>query len=749
MADRFARVAVPVPLGRAFTYAIPASLEPKVIVGARVLCEFGRRKLLGVVLEAGAFEPELPAEKIKPLSAVVDDEPALPGELVAFLVELARYYLAPIGEVLRLALPAVERAAAERLEQQGLLEGSELDTVGRLIQRARAVPGVPEPKDLRGQAIEILQALRRTEALAVADLEKTWKNARSAVRRLERAGLVTIERVSAVVDPFTAAAAEPEPAPDLTAAQAEAVGAIVSRLDGRQPGHVLLYGVTASGKTEVYIEAARHAVASGGSALVLVPEIALTPQLVRRFRSRLGEGIAVLHSGLGDVERYAMWKRLRSGELKVAVGARSALFAPVENLRLVCVDEEHDPSFKQEEGVRYNARDMALLRAHRAGAVCVLGSATPSLASMALVQADKLTCLRLPERARKAAVLPVVETVDLRRVGPGPTGDRLLTLPLVRAIEETLAAKQQAILFLNRRGFAPSLICEACGKICECPNCSVSLTLHRAHGERLRCHYCDYQVTPTRCPSCKAQRFAEEGAGTERIEAALAAAFSTARVARLDRDVAGGAKSERILERVRSGEVDILIGTQMVTKGHDLPSVTLVGVLNADAALSMPDFRAAERTFHLLVQVAGRAGRGDQPGRVIIQTRDPDALPVRMAVRHDVDGFLQSEMRARRELDYPPFSRMALVKLDAAEEGRARAEAERLCALARRHAGPSVVIRGPAAAPIARLRNRYRFHFMLRSPDRAALRQSLLAVARAEAHRQVRVAIDVDPLSML
>jgi primosomal protein N' (replication factor Y) len=602
----------------------------------------------------------------------------------------------------------------------------------------------------KGQAAEVLEHLRAAGPTAVAELTARWKSARAAVKRLADKGFVALEQKEASVDPFFASPVDRDTPPEPNAAQANAVAVIEAALSEHRRSAFLLQGVTGSGKTEVYLRTVQRALELAGGAIVLVPEIALTPQLVGRFRARLGDRIAVLHSGLTDLERHAMWKSLRSGEVQVVVGARSALFAPVANLALICVDEEHDGSFKQEEGVRYNARDMALLRAYRAGAVCVLGSATPSLSSEALVQGGRLERLRLPERATAQVALPEVEIVDLRRVGAGPSGHRLLSLPLHRALERVLEAKEQAILFLNRRGFAPSLICEGCGHVMSCPNCAVALTLHRSHGERLRCHYCDYAIPrPELCPDCKSARLSDEGAGTERIESSLAGIFPEARVARLDRDVAAGAKSERVLDRMRRREIDILVGTQMVTKGHDLPNVTLVGVLNADAALSLPDFRAAERTFHLLVQVAGRAGRGDSPGRVMIQTWQPEHAAVVLAARHDVDAFVAREMRDREELSYPPFSRIALVRVDAVEEGVARSEAQRLAEVARRAAPPGVDILGPAAAPLARLRNRYRFRFLVRSKERAPLRKTLLAVARANVDRRARFGIDVDPVSML
>jgi primosomal protein N' (replication factor Y) len=752
---RYARVALPVPLGQTFTYLLPAALG--VDRGWRVLVELGRRKVLGVVVGVSEEPPaDVPVAKLKPIVAPVGSEPVLELELLDFLLELARYYLAPVGEVLRLALPTLERSLAERLEEAA---GKKLDAVGKLVQVVSLAPAAADPpaEALRGQAAAILEHLRSHGDTALSELGRTFGNARSAVKKLSGLGLVAVERRPAEVDPFFAEPAQRDTPPPLNDAQRRAVERIGAALE-HAPRAFLLDGVTASGKTEVYLHAAQRCLELGGGAILLVPEIALTPQLVARFRARLGDSIAVLHSGLTETARLAMWRALRTGQLRVVIGARSALFAPVRDLRLLCVDEEHDGSFKQEEGVRYNARDMALLRAHRAGAVCVLGSATPALTSEAAVRAGRLERLELPARARADARLPAVEIVDLRRFGAGPSGNALLSLPLHRALEETLAAGDQAILFLNRRGFAPSLQCEACGVIVECPHCSVALTLHRARGVRLECHYCDYQVgVPDLCPACKGNRLVEEGVGTERIETVLAEQFPSARIARLDRDVASGAKSEAILDRMRRREVDILVGTQMVTKGHDLPQVTLVGVINADAALSLPDFRAAERTFHLLVQVAGRAGRADKAGRVLIQTRQPDHPAVQLAASHDVRGFIAQEMVARQELRYPPYARIALVRLDAVEESRVIREAERLAELARRAIGrsaegqgtPAVEVLGPAPAPLARLRNRYRYRFMLRCQERAALRGPLLALARAPTDRRVRVSIDVDPLGML
>ncbi len=755
-----ADVAVPVPLGRAFSYQVPAALEGRLLAGMRVLCQFGPKKTLGVVLEISDREPTFDKGKLRPIAALVDDEPVLPPELLGFLCELASYYFAPIGEVLRLALPLLERTRIRALEEKGeprlRLKGR---TVGRrevTTVRLRAVsPSVgPRPK-LRGRAIEILDHLATCPETSVPRLEQQWKGARAAVKRLAALGLVELGKREVQASPFFADAVDRDRPPVLTGAQEAATAALRDAIAASEVRSFLLHGVTGSGKTEVYLRAIAACIAAGKGALVLVPEIALTPQLIGRFRARFGDELAVIHSGLGDNERHLMWRRLRSGVVQVAIGARSALFAPVQKLGLIVVDEEHDGSFKQEEGARYHARDMSILRAHRAGAVALLGSATPSLEAEMLCRQGKLTRLELPQRAHAAAVMPRVELVDLTRVGPGPAGHPLISLPLHRAIEQALEAREQTILFLNRRGFAPSVICAACGTIVRCKQCSVALTFHREGRGRLLCHYCDFSCPmPESCSECRRKTLILEGLGTEKLEAAVSETFPDARVARLDRDVASGAKAETVLERVRSGEVDILVGTQMVTKGHDLPRVTLVGVINADAALSMPDYRASERAFQMLVQVAGRAGRSDRPGTVLIQTRDPTHPAIAFAARHDVRGFVERELRDRKELSYPPFARLALLRLDGTEERRTGHAALDLFRAASETAfarSGAVRVVGPAPAPLARLRGRYRFQVLLRARERRTLRACLVALmpTRDRLAGQIRIAIDVDPVQMM
>jgi primosomal protein N' (replication factor Y) len=707
--------------------------------------------MVGVVL--AVREGDAPAGT-KPLARAIDEQPAIPGDLLAFLRDMASYYFSPIGEVVRLALPPIEREAARELEAPTLF-GSPRGLATRRTQWAAPTDQRAEDESrLRGQAAAVLAHLRAVGSQPVVKLEERWGNARAALRRLVELGVVALEeRASPDPSPF-AEPADLDAPHEATPTQAAAIAAITSAIRDAGAKTLLLHGVTGSGKTEVYLRAIAVAREARKGSIMLVPEIALTPQLVARCRARFGDDVAVIHSALSPRERLLTWRRLRGGEVDVAVGARSALFAPVSNLGLVIVDEEHDPSFKQDENVRYHARDMAILRAHRVSGVCVLGSATPSLESEQLVRVGRATKLRLPERAR-AQPMPHVEVVDLRRIGPGPTGDKRISMRLYRAIEDTLAAREQVILFLNRRGFAPSVVCEACGHVAACAACSVALTFHKRAGGTVRCHTCDFEARfSTRCEKCGAEAIALEGVGTEKLEETLAVAFPQAKVARLDRDVASGKNVEPVLARMRARQIDILVGTQMVTKGHDLPNVTLVGVINADAALSMPDFRAAERTFQLLVQVAGRAGRGDAPGRVIVQTWDPDHPAVSLAARHDVDAFLAREMVARRELGYPPFTRAALVRVDGVDERVAREACASLARVARAMGvvrTGSVLVQGPAPAPITRVRNRWRFRLMLRSADRPALRAALAAIdeARGKLPRGIRAAVDVDPVQLL
>jgi primosomal protein N' (replication factor Y) len=582
------------------------------------------------------------------------------------------------------------------------------------------------------------------------ELRAELGDARAVVRSLTSKGLVEFEELEAVRDPFFRAPVARDLPPALNVAQAHALDAITAAIEGRTAGAFLLHGVTGSGKTEVYLRAIDRARNEGLGALLLVPEIALTPQLVARFRARFGDDIAVLHSGLTPRQRDDAWQLLRKGRVQVAIGARSALFAPIAELGLIIVDEEHDPSFKQDEGFRYHARDMALLRGKYANAVCVLGSATPSIESYHRATEGRIRLLSLPERAT-GATLPMVEIVDLKRHRRGPSGHPFLSGPIHAALSECLTSGHQAILFLNRRGFSPSVRCVACGAVASCPACSVALTEHRAQG-LLRCHYCDFQKAfATACAECGAQDYQRLGVGTEQLEQALSESFPQATIARLDRDTASSDGVEPVLDRLRSGEIDVLVGTQMVTKGHDIAGVTLVGVVLADQSLAFPDFRASERTFQLLAQVAGRAGRAEKPGKVILQTFQPEHHAVRLAAQHDYERFFAVEIAERKEVGYPPFARLVSVRVHAGAEADARRATGVLAETARAHVAVregAVQVLGPAPAPISRLRGRYHYRLLLKSADRKLLRQvaARLASRIDKGLPPAHATLDVDPL---
>ncbi len=753
--ETFVEVAVPVPLRRRFTYRLSPGLSDAVRPGSRVAVPFSGRKLPAFVL-GRTGRPPADVKRVHRVAGLLEPEPVFPDELLAFLLSAADYYMHPVGEVLRAAAPALPAGALRRLADEGFLAkgetlpGARVGTRTTLVVRRTASPAEGRLGERQRALLALVEERGEVE---IDELRAHVREPRATVRSLVRRGFVETESREVIADPYFHTPVERDAPPEPNEAQAAAIERIGGAVRERRAEAFLLHGVTGSGKTEVYLRVIAEARRQGRGALLLVPEIALTPQLVARFRARFGDGIAVLHSALTDRERDDAWRALRSGNVTLAIGARSALFAPVPDLGVVVVDEEHDPSFKQEEGFRYHARDMALLRAHRAGAVCVLGSATPSVETYHLAERERITLLELPDRATSQR-LPSVEIVDLTRNKSGPSGHPLISAPLHRSLERCLEAGGQAILFLNRRGFAPSLRCKACGEVLECPACSVALTEHRRAGV-LRCHYCDYATPPGEtCPRCGAPELDRIGLGTEKLEDTLAEVFAPARVARLDRDTASGSGVEAVLDRLRRRETDILVGTQMVTKGHDIPGVTLVGVVLADQSLAFPDFRASERTYQLLSQVAGRSGRGEVPGHVVFQTFQPRHEAVVRAASHDYLGFYRSELRARGELGYVPFARLVAVRVDAGDESKARAAAASLAKVAAEHPAArdrSVRVLGPAPAPIARLRGRWRYRVVLRGPDRRALRAVAAAVAARidEGLAPARASVDIDPVSML
>jgi primosomal protein N' (replication factor Y) len=583
-------------------------------------------------------------------------------------------------------------------------------------------------------------------------VDKLTPPEQAALRALVRAGLCFIDARPAPVAPASEVRTGAIPA--LNEHQQRAFAALCAAMT-KGFATFLLQGITGSGKTEVYLRAIAEVRRQGGGAIVLVPEIALTPQLAARFRARFGDDVAVLHSGLPPRERLAAWRRLKRGEVGIALGPRSAVFAPVRDLGIVVVDEEHDGSFKQDEGVRYNGRDLALVRAQQAGAVVVLGSATPSLESFSNAERGRYQRLLLPTRAAPGAAerpLPSVEIIDLRRhrLAPGA----LLSPPLAEAVEAALGAGEQVILFLNRRGFATVVLCKACGHVIRCTDCDVSMTYHKGR-DRIVCHYCGrVQGLPGRCPGCSEATLEQLGIGTEQVESVVCERFPAARVARLDRDTADRRRVpdqglEGILGRVARREVDILVGTQMVTKGHDFPGVTLVGILQPDQGMHLPDFRAAERTFQLLEQVAGRAGRAERPGRVLVQTYSAQHPAVKALITHDYEGFAREELAHRRVAGFPPFARLVAVRIDGGDGAAVKRLAIEVADKTRQAGGPRVRILGPAEAPIPRLRGRTRWQVWLAAVGRTELYEAARAAAAVPVSGDLSVVVDVDPQSVL
>jgi len=745
-AGGYLQVAVPVPVDGLFTYRLPegASAGP----GCRVQVSFGPRRLVGLVVSGPTATPppELGERKAKAVLRVLDAEPVVGPLALALAGWISDYYMAPPGECYALLLPP-------------RLAGTAPDEIGepktRYEERVRLLP-VPNAAaaDRLGARMEAaLDWLDKASPEPTVDaLRAATGVGRDVLRRLEGRGLVAVDRRAVHRDPFESLAAPPDEAPPLTPAQSRAVERLSDALGGFRG--FLLHGVTGSGKTEVYLAVIRATLARGKGALVLVPEIALTPQLVARFRSRLGDRIAVQHSGLDPEARHEQWRRVAAGELPVVIGARSALFAPVRDLGLIVVDEEHEASFKQDTSPRYHARDLALVRGRLEGAPVVLGSATPSAESWANVERGKLERLTLAERVMNRP-MPGVEVIDLR-TAPFADPERLFSEALLTAIRETVEAREQVILFLNRRGFASFLLCQACGTKLDCTSCSVTYTWHR-HRNRLVCHLCDEsRPRPPACPSCGKDQLVEIGFGTEQVEARLTELLPGARLARMDRDTTRGRALERLLTRFRRGDVDVLIGTQMVAKGHDFPNVTLVGVLLAELGLGFPDFRASERTFQLMTQIAGRAGRADKPGRVLVQTYLPDQYAIRHAVEHDTLAFLGDELPMRAARRFPPATYLALFRLsgkDADHVARGAATLARTLGAAAAPFAGRVRVMPAQPAPIEKVKHRWRFQVLVNADHRGALHHVLSETrptwSEGKLAPGVMVGLDIDPLTFL
>ncbi|HXB54515.1 MAG TPA: primosomal protein N' [Vicinamibacteria bacterium] len=787
MEGRAVNVALPLPLQVAFSYRLPPGL-PTPERGVRVLVPFGSRRVIGVV--TGSAE-EGSERALKDIAQVLDDGPLVASPLLDLAAWVADHYLAPPGECYRLVLPPAGIRASRAVARLARPEAAPGDPVvdalrggplrvsvlahrlgvaseGRLA-RLRAAGIVEVDQDLRAPGFrrvrvavltgagahargaaqqEVLDRLREAGGRArLAELVRDRSSLRGALKRLVLGGAVRMEEESDV------RAAEMLPggagtAPTPTEDQARALEPILEAVSARRFAPFLLHGITGSGKTEVYFRAAERALDQGGGGLILVPEIALTPLLVRAATARFGNTVCVLHSELSAGERHDQWWRVREGGARLVLGARSAVFAPVKDLGLIVVDEEHEAAYKQDESPRYHARDVAVMRATIEGVPVILGSATPSVESHANALRAKYTRLVLPARIGPRG-LPKVQIVDRRQVLKAG-GDPILSPPLREALADRLARREQALLLLNRRGWATSLLCRECGLEAACPNCSVSLVLHEGGGTAL-CHYCGHQGrAPTACGSCRGAYLRLTGYGTERVVEAVRAALPNARVDRLDRDRAGRRGTvARVLAAFEAGETDILVGTQLIAKGHDFPRVTLVGVVDADVGLGLPDFRAAERTFQLLTQVAGRAGRGEVAGEVILQSHMPDHYALGFACAQDYESFFEREMEYRRTMGYPPVQALLNLVVRSREGAAGRGEAEALARSLREGAGTYRVL-GPARAPLARLRREHRFQILLKG-SRRAMREAVqrALVARYGPTRWPGVSVDVDPLSVM
>ena len=752
MAERqkFVLAAVPGPLKDPLVYAVPAALDGQLRSGMRALVPLRKRTVTGVLLE---FVDASPVPDTKPIVALLDEEPILDSHLIRLARWIAQYYLAALGEVISAMLPSSSRRQSQRMV---FLKEPQAPAIGgleeKVLEELRRVKGKTSAKSLavKFAGENFNRILARLEKLGAVRVENHLTGQRPRKHRLVVATKDAPSRIPARFE--------------LTAEQQSALDAIQSRIEKGGFETFLLHGVTGSGKTEVYIRAMECAKKLGRKSLVLIPEISLTPQLLDRLQARFPGRVGVLHSALTAAERWAQWQEIRGGGIDVVVGARSAVFAPIPDLGLIIVDEEHDPSYKQEDGVRYNGRDVAVVRGKLLGCPVILGSATPALESYENCRQHRYRLLEITRRVEERP-MPVVEAIDLRtqfraRESGAEKSDgsdtQLVSARLARALQQNLQDGRQTLIFLNRRGFANFLQCDQCGYVWRCPHCSVTLTLH-LRLKSISCHHCDYRRPTTDiCPECQSPTLAGIGSGTERIEQALKRLAPQARVARMDRDTTGKRGShEELIRRWEKGEIDILVGTQMITKGHDVSGVTLVGALLADLSLNLPDFRAAERTYQLLSQVAGRSGRGEHPGHVMIQTYAPDHYAIRHLARHDYKNFFAAESAFRQDLNYPPFSRLVNLRLDGPKAAAVEKHAQRLAARlrelknAKTEKFATVEILGPATAPIEKLRNRYRWQLLLRGRQSAALLELAKHARELLPARSVRLHIDVDPYSML
>ncbi len=802
--NEFCDVSLPVPMDQAFTYRLPETLRHRAQRGCRLTVPFTGRKLTGVILEV---HDRRPAYALREVLRLVDEQPVLDEGLMRLGAWIASYYCAPLGEVYRGMMPLSGETRKGKVysltdtgrdvARQLILGDAETEPSLQLLRMLESRPmtenylktkfenakrlltalekkGFVEMEDveadrdpLRASSDRLRVELIRfpeggkfpkpeRELLSylelhpgshnLAEVETLVKSASVSARALARKGHVSLRTEPLMRD--TPAAVVPRL---LNEHQQKAFDAISNALETKQFQTFLLQGVTGSGKTEVYLRAIDAALALGRNAMLLVPEIALTPAMAGQFFSRFGDRVAILHSAFNDSERAEQWRRIRAGKAGVVVGTRSGIFAPVQNLGLIIVDEEHDHSYKQAETPRYNGRDVAVMRAHQTGSVVVLGSATPSMETRYNAEKNKYTLIDLPERIEQRP-MPAVELIDMRLEFLETRKQSTFSRRMLEGLHGRIENKEQTMLILNRRGFSSFVACRACGERLQCINCSVTLTFHR-RDRRMLCHYCSYaEKVPATCPKCQSEHLHFLGVGSEKVEDELHREFPEARIARLDRDTAGGKKKfESILSDFREGNYDILVGTQMIAKGHDIPNVTLACIVNADIGLGLPDFRAAERTFQLLTQSAGRAGRGSLPGIVLIQTINPDHYAIRYAAAQDYNGFYEKELQFRRAMRYPPFAALANVLIRHEKQEQALRMSAELGSLLE-PAPEGIKILGPAEAPVQRLHNEFRYQLLIKAAHRKTLNEQLNRLrvhAQSQKWSPTCLVIDVDPLTLL
>ncbi|MDX1952793.1 MAG: primosomal protein N' [Verrucomicrobiota bacterium] len=743
-----ARVALDLSVRKEFDYLVPAELEAEVEVGTRVRVPFGSRELLGTVIEIVTVSPHT---NLRSIVKVAGSKSPLTPAILKLAQWISSYYCCPLEMVIKTALPD-----SVRKEKAGWRE--------RLMIRLNPVAEKLNDLKLTSRQKQLVEALESFGGQAPLQqfLEKT-RSSPATVRKLEDISVVAIGAEISERDPYANETILPTLALKLNSEQQVALSEIRQAMDAGPkaptPRTFLLHGVTGSGKTEVYLQAIAHALNQNKGSIVLVPEISLTPQTVERFKARFSSGpkatlVAVLHSHLSAGERHDEWQKIRQGRARIVIGARSAVFAPVLSLGLIIVDEEHEHSYKQEESPRYHARDVAVMRGAFEKAVTILGSATPSMESYFNASSGKYRLLSMPTRADDKK-LPIVRVIDMAMESRREKSTPIFSLPLREAILQRLERKEQTILFLNRRGYASSLQCPRCGHVAGCPNCSIALTYHRK-AQKLSCHICGHhQPAPTICPEpkCRNPAIRYAGIGTERVEESLSKLFPQAKLARMDSDTLKRKEDyRRILGDFRTGKIDILVGTQMIAKGLHFPNVTLVGIVYADLSLHIPDFRAGERTFQLLTQVAGRAGRGDVEGEVFVQSLTAYHPAIQYARRHDYVGFYEQEIEFREQLQYPPASRAAMITLRGQSEEKVQFSAQHVRQQLKKLLPefPGLVIAGPAPSPLLKAETFYRYQIMLRTRSMSRLSVRLAELfSSPELVEDVRMIIDIDPVSLV